>query len=116
MLQLPPNIRIGYKDYKLQVISEEDRQKNVGWHLPQQHRIEIAIDLPPREVVNTLIHEIYHAIFSHAGAIFKDEDEEALVECVANGWTQVFVDNPEVINWMITTCQRDINERTSSPH
>jgi hypothetical protein len=116
MLELPPKIKIGYKYYTVEGMPPESREKNIGFCLPQQHLIQVATDLLPSEVANTFIHEFIHAIFDMSGFVFEsDESQENITNCVANGLTQIFVDNPDVIKWIIENCQRDINERTSSP-
>ena len=54
--------------------------------------------------VDTLIHEINHAIYFAYGLLDKDK-EERIVSIFATAWTQILRDNPVLfkwINWYIT--------------
>jgi hypothetical protein len=114
MLKLPPSITLGYREYRVEDIPDEEADKNVGWHYPQKQIIQIDRHrLPPSEVVNTFVHEVLHAIFSVAHYEFaSDEDEENTVTCMANGLTAFFKNNPEAIVWIMNTVGADsVQER-----
>ena len=52
--------------------------------------------------MNTLIHELFHAIFYVYNIEEKDE-EERVVNTFANGWHQVLSDNPAMLNYLKRT-------------
>lgn len=126
MLELPPNIRIGYRDYRFEPMTSEDdpEDKHLGFHNGTWGVIKIDVDnnppYPKNELINTVFHEILHGICNLYHARFGDKEddftnEEYVVSFMGDGLTQVFNDNPQFIEWMLKHCPRDINERTSSP-
>jgi hypothetical protein len=65
-----------------------------------EHTIRIRPDVPSRWViVDTVLHEINHAIF-WAYLLRDNDDEERTVATIATGWTQVFRDNPALLAWI----------------
>jgi hypothetical protein len=100
-LQLPERLHIGYRDYILEEMPDEGKATHVGFHQGQMQSIEINTEMPPVEVVNTLLHEIVHAIFDYANYSFAEgANEEDCTICLGNGLTQFIKDNPDVIDWM----------------
>ena len=103
-LKLPSKVYIGYRDYDVNEMLEEEKGTHIGFHHGQYQYITINTDGKPNEVVNTLLHEILHGVLDMAGFCFEGEDdEECIVNSLGNGLTQVLRDNPDVINWMLTT-------------
>jgi hypothetical protein len=80
-----------------------DKGKNIGWHYPQKHLIQLEVDeLNDTELVSTYLHEIFHAMFSLIPDLFTDVDqEEAVVTYLGNVGTQFLRDNPKTIEWML---------------
>jgi len=104
LLKLPPNVVIGYRDYKVEEMSDEGKNSHVGFHHGQTASIELNTEYPPTEVVCTFLHEIVHALFDVSGFSFKSQDdEEDVTICLGNGLTQFFKSNPEVIKWILKT-------------
>lgn len=61
--------------------------------------IRIDPDIMPIKRIDTLIHELNHAIYWVYG--MEDEDkEERVVATFATAWTQVYRDNPELLNFI----------------
>jgi hypothetical protein len=103
-LPLPPSIKVGYRDYTVEEMSDEGRDTHVGFHFGQLAALEINTEFPPDEVVCTLLHEIIHAVFDVAGFTFRSkDDEEDVTICLGNGLTQVFKDNPHITKWILNT-------------
>lgn len=62
--------------------------------------IFIDFDYPdPQHILTTLIHEINHAIYDFYN-IYDDSKEEETVTAMAYGWTQVYKDNPKLIEFI----------------
>lgn len=53
----------------------------------------------PIKAVDTLLHEINHAIYWAYG-INDDDKEERVVGTFATAWTQVFRDNPRLLQYI----------------
>lgn len=90
----------------MEELPEAEKEKVVGWHYPQQNKIQLTDALPAAEFVSTYLHEIFHALFSVAPPLFSkdkegEEHEERVVDYLGNALTQVLRDNPETIQWML---------------
>lgn len=99
---LPSSVRVGPFDY---AIAKWDAAKaisspNWGECSPSQMTIGLTADMPSRmRAVDTFVHEVGHAIYSAYG--MEDEDkEERIVLTFARGWSQVFRDNPALLDWI----------------
>ena len=60
--------------------------------------IRIAAEETGMRSVNTLTHEVLHAVFDQMGlnAVFQDEQEELICTALANGLCMVMRDNPKI--------------------
>jgi hypothetical protein len=63
-------------------------------------RIEIRSGQGPREEANTLIHEVLHAICYAYGLRLPFEEEERIVNAVANGLCDFLARNPELVQYL----------------
>jgi Zn-dependent peptidase ImmA (M78 family) len=95
---LPTVIRLGYQDIKvIEVDAIDDTQ---GSYTNETHEIKIKGGMNASETLNTVIHECLHAILYVYGAKehFKNDDEEEnLVNAMANGLTEVLVRNKDLV-------------------
>lgn len=62
-------------------------------------KIRIDETLVPVQMVDTLLHEIGHAIY-WAYNIEDEDKEERIVSTQATAWTQIFRDNPELLSFI----------------
>lgn len=102
MAELPKILRIGYQ--RVQVIPEKSSMgASLGQYNTETATIKLNLDYPQVEIINTLIHEALHAVWHNYGlqVAFPDEDgHELIVTTMANGLTQVFRDNPDLLEWV----------------
>jgi|TARA_R110000764_G_scaffold239463_1_gene338959 hypothetical protein len=106
----PTSIKIGYRDIKLEWIVPDFRTDVLtdcyGWYLPREGKIQLQNSLDPQEEVNTLFHEILHAIvygsgLNQANGPLKEEDaEELAVNQITNYCMGVFRDNPWLLEYI----------------
>lgn len=101
-MTLPKSVRIGYLNYK---VCECDQDELEGDFQCGSQRLRVRTkDRSKAFAANTLIHEIVHGVFFHEGLKNLDgmthEREEMLVNCMANGLTQVIKDNPKLIKYL----------------
>jgi hypothetical protein len=99
-MSLPSCIKVGGFDYK--VYERGDFVKTQGQFGQCDNDVGVILvgtDLTKAMQVNTLIHEIFHAIYYVYNIEEKDE-EERVVNTFANGWHQVLSDNPSLVNYV----------------
>lgn len=102
-MSLPSPIRVGGFEYKVYERDDFARsQGEFGQCDNDTSTILIAKDLTKQMQVNTLIHELFHAIYYVYNIEEKDE-EERIVNTFANGWHQVLSDSPALLNYLKRT-------------
>ena len=86
-------IKIGYKTYDIiydnKYLDEKELTGEIDYY---NKKIIVRNDRDEVEFLNTFIHEVLHGIFYQSGDRNLKEDEN-LINCIANGLTQVIVDN-----------------------
>lgn len=99
----PSPARIGYLTVPIKAFSDYERvvAKAEG-HFNPDEGIHYTANREPPERVNTLIHEVLHAIWHTQAVGCSDAEEERIVNSMANGLTQVFRDNPRLIKFMLS--------------
>ena len=86
-------IKIGYKTYDIVYDNEYLDEKELTGEIDYYNKkIIVRNDRDKVEFLNTFIHEVLHGIFYQSGDRNLKEDEN-LINCIANGLTQVIVDN-----------------------
>ena len=86
-------IKIGYKTYDIIYDNEYLDEKELTGEIDYYNKkIIVRNDRDEVEFLNTFIHEVLHGIFYQSGDRNLKEDEN-LINCIANGLTQVIVDN-----------------------
>ena len=95
---LPTIIKLGYQDITVTEVDSIDNTQ--GSYDNDSHEIKIKSGIGNREQLNTLLHEILHAIVYGYGlkCEFKDDEhEEKVVNALGNGLTEVLVRNKELV-------------------
>ena len=57
--------------------------------------------------VDTLLHELFHAIWSIGQLKEKDQEEERAVAVMASYMTQILRDNPHLVKWITKNLPRN---------
>lgn len=74
----------------------------------EKQMIEFDQSQTPRELVDTLIHECLHLIVSEYEITFKTMKlEEQAVTKMANGITDLFTHNPNLLDWVKSNLKRE---------
>lgn len=97
----PTHIDISYM--RLEVVEREHyhpRQDLGTMHYDQQV-ISVRAGMAASEEANTLLHECLHAIFYAYGISMPHEQEEAVVNTVANGLCELIKRNPELVEYLV---------------
>ena len=101
-MKIPEKIKVGYKEYKLE--KWKQTIANAGDAHGQFFAKEGIIGYTSEETgvshANTILHELIHAIIYQWNIELDEKAEEHLVNGVTNGLTAVFVDNPNLIDYL----------------
>lgn len=94
MADLPKQIRIAGKLVRFQYISKETSTELGVWgeFRPDELVILVCNEAPASEFLDTLLHEVFHAI-AYIWNIQEGDDEERLVRVLGTAWQAVLVDN-----------------------
>ena len=106
----PNKIKIGYRDVAIKWLSPDFITDTLtdcfGQYDNRKGTIEIQNNLPTQKLVNTLLHEIGHAIVDISGLnqsgapLEKDDDEEIVVHQFANYFLAICRDNPWFLDYI----------------
>ncbi len=103
---LPAVLKISAYDIRLiNLLSDEEGDDQVTWGKWSMNLqlIKLKADQPsPYFAVDTLLHEIFHAIWCIYN-IKREDDEERSVSTVATAVTDLFRRNPGLLYWLATT-------------
>lgn len=98
---LPKSIRVGAHDIHVSEMSQQESQgaRHFGLFAPTASKIKVATHTAPIHVLDTMLHEVIHAIWWDR--IFSnDATEENAVSAISAGMTQVLRDNPKLRKWI----------------
>jgi hypothetical protein len=103
------NIKIGYQNYELDFWPETfaRTEQAEGEFFAKDQKIGVRDnDLDKVHGANTVLHEVLHGVVYQYGLcdIIK-ENEERLVNTMANGLMSVFVDNPWLLDYFKTSIE-----------
>ena len=101
-VKIPQSIKVGYRDYKLE--KWKQTIANAGDAHGQFFAKEGVIGYTEEEKgvshANTILHEIFHSIIYQWNIDLDEKMEEIVVNGLTNGLTTVFVDNPELMDYL----------------
>ena len=101
-MKIPKKIKVGYRDYKLEewkqtVASANDAH---GQFFAKEGIIGYTVEEKGVSHANTILHEIIHAIIYQWNIDLGEKTEEHLVNGLTNGLIAVFVDNPNLMDYL----------------
>ncbi len=99
--RLPSSLKIGAFDYSVVTMTESEGagRRVFGEFRPMESEIAICLNSPSLpKLVDTVMHEVLHAVWWHA-ALDRPNEEEGVLH-VARTLTMVFRDNPELLRWL----------------
>jgi len=105
--ELPSSVKIGYSTYEIEVLDHKVAYAKgcLGEINFDNGVIKIDTSATKSSVANTLLHEIIHAVYQAASAREVSNPTEEYLTCMyANGLTQVFVDNPDILTFIKESC------------
>lgn len=101
MTQMPNLIRVGYRDYAVLAWDREDGQaaEMLGRCDSDAGRIHVDVTRDRQKVANVLLHELLHAAWAEAN-LQDEDDEERTVSGLANMMSQIWRDNPLLVEYI----------------
>jgi hypothetical protein len=100
---LPKKIKVGTLTYSIVIVpdlKDEHGERCAGLCSYEKQTVELEAEAPSCEfAVDTLIHELCHAMWSER-KLKKRADEETVVEAFGTALVALFQDNPKLINWI----------------
>jgi hypothetical protein len=108
-LKVPKKVKIGYSTFNIDSKDSTWKEKNqaVGMCSVDKSLIEYCKEQSDPEIVNTVIHEILHALIYVFDMEFdSSKKEECLVTKMANGLQTLLLDNPELLKWLSDSCKK----------
>ncbi len=97
--KLPKAIRVGAQACTLNLKAFPEHERLWGTYDSDMHTITIDAATPtPERLVETVLHEIYHALWScwYIGT----KDEEDVIKLLAPAWICLIKDNPALARWL----------------
>ena len=106
----PTKIKVGYRDIEIKWLYPDFKTEELidcfGQYKQREGLIEIQRDLYGQKMINTLLHEIGHAIadvggLNQSGApLEKDDDEEIVIHQITNYFLAICRDNPWFLDYI----------------
>lgn len=97
-MEFPNRVLVGYR-YITIILKDLGIDGDDGQYSPEESNIFINSKKDPQEFPNTLLHELMHAVWDNYNLSELDK-EEKIVTMFANGLTQIFLTNPEVLSYL----------------
>jgi predicted nucleic acid-binding protein len=92
------SVKVGPTDFSIEYVPLNDELFGDFSYI--NSRIRIEQNLKGTALVDTVLHEILHAIWKLGQLKDKREDEERAVAIMATYLTQVLRDNPNMLTWL----------------
>jgi hypothetical protein len=109
-------LRVGFQDLTIKIESPDFKKDNLtdcyGQYLQRENTIQINAGLENHDLLNTIIHEIFHACVYVSGLTQKenpladDDKEETVVNNLSNIYHTVLRDNP----WLLAFMKEALNK------
>jgi hypothetical protein len=102
MRRVPKSIRVGPYDFRVRLMSQKEAIGQEAFGMFSQAEGVISLQEAPTSTilaVDTLMHEISHAIF-WAYHISDHDREERIVSIFGTAWAAVYRDNPGLLSWI----------------
>ena len=105
---VPTHIKLGYRT----LVVEPRLMDDFGEYINSENKIIYNSKQTPPELVNTILHELLHAIFEdRVVGLVSDRNEETIVNALANGLMSVFVDNPQLLNFIQNNIKKNYGRK-----
>lgn len=100
-MKLPEKVKVACFDVRIEAWHPVSAASRSCYGEFSSQELLIRVDEAPNgiKVVDTLIHEINHAIYWAYG-LERGDEEERVVATLATAWTQVYRDSPDLLEFI----------------
>jgi len=99
-MKLPPTIKVGDLLYEVRPFPSDIEVDQFYGRLDRARcRLEYAGSLHKEHRLQTILHEVLHAVYKN-GSLEAGDEEERVVSILGAGLAQVLKDNPELLKWI----------------
>lgn len=91
---LPKSVKVGYRTVHFKTVDERVTHA-LGVFNTRDGVIGLTTSQDDQELANTILHEIFHAVW-HIYGLPHSEQEEQVVTTLSNGFSGVLRDNPKL--------------------
>lgn len=100
-MRLPNEVVVGPYTFKIKKWSTNMTQDKdaLGQFLPREEYIGIDPSLKGILLLDTLIHEINHAVY-FVYNILDEDKEERTVNALSTAWVKIYLDNPSLLGYI----------------
>jgi len=101
MAKLPEVIRVGPYDIQVEVWTHQQAcaAQKYGEFCALELTVRVDGSMPHWQMVDSLLHELGHAIW-WAYSVQRGDEEERIVAIMALAWAQIFRDTPALLPWL----------------
>ena len=98
-MNIPKKIEIGFRTFDV-AVHDKDHLPNMMGSVNNNNRIiYIERGHHAHDMMDTVIHECLHVMVGDSNLV-DESDEEKLVATLSNKFTELFVRNPRLLDWM----------------
>ncbi len=98
--KVPKKVKVGAVDYTVQLLPE-DISNQFGATVYSHQKIYLTPNMLHQQASDTLLHEIFHALWAERGLdVIPDLNEETVIRALATGLRTVIRDNPAVLQFI----------------
>lgn len=103
----PKRIKVGPHRYVIHEVDKEwtEDQDAHGKTNTNTHEIWVNTTYTESHILDTLVHELLHAIWNQYG-LGEKEEEETVVHRLATGWVQAMSDNEHLVKYINRTLRK----------
>ncbi len=104
----PKIVRFGHRDFKIKYITHKQAQKKGIYGQVDTSTNIITVDdsLDNKLTCNTILHELIHVIAEHYHWNLSAKAEELICETTGNALSDVFNQNPDLINYLVKSFKK----------
>ncbi len=116
-MKIPTSVRVSAFDIEIVEFTVHDGVdlERLGEFSAVQQRIRVDESLKPQKRLDTVLHEVNHAVY-WAYNLDDDDEEERIVSTFATAWAQIYRDNPAFLQWVNETVEQANKMNGNAPN